>query len=470
MRRRFGLALVGVGLALVVWMSQLYVHAFVGVQITRIPLAEGILTEPAGLAFRLDQPQELWVANQGNDSLAIVNLTDPDAPVATVRTDAYAEHFVARPTGIAFGVNDTFAIANNSSNEVRGMNFVLNPERNLNFVGNNFMGPTLFATQTYALAGQNKQYLEDWPQPGTGHDPPNDMTLTEGCPLEYWSETALQCHWPREGSHLDMLHGSPLAMGIVHQEANVYFLLDGCGSRTESNQCRGDGHLVRYDFNHDHQEGNGYHGDGLIWRYPEVAYQLKESIPSGMVIHEGRLYFANTGAGTIESVALEGGRVETVVAGWSGRTERNRVGPGVIDWQHLPDSPGDGEDSEKIDEWIAAHGDPDAIAALGDAWIRPMEILSEYAYVYDVPQERFFEADWLTQPSALAADATALYVADYGSGWLAALDWQTGEVLWQQQTEFQTIAGLATSPAQPQTLYVADAAANALAQVRWGRE
>lgn len=461
MRRKVGLAVLLIGVTL--WFGQL--HAFVNVQVTRLPLAEGILTAPAGMALRPDQSQELWIANQGNDSLATIDVSNPEAPVASVRTDAYAEHFAARPTGIAFGVDDTFAIANNSNNELRGMRFVLNPERNEFFVGNNFMGPTLFAAKTYALAGQNKPYLADWPQPGIGHDPPNDMTPTEGCPLEYWSETAQQCHWPREGSHLDMLHGSPLTMGIVHHEANAYFLLDGCGSRTETNQCRGDGHLVRYDFNHDHQEGNGYHGDGLIWRYPEVSYQRVGDIPSGMVIHGDRLYFANTGAGTLESIALEGGRVDVVVAGWSGRTERNRVGPGVIDWQHIPDSPGDGEEPANIDAWIATQGDPEAIAALGEAWIRPMEILSEYAYVYDVGPELFFAADWLSQPSALAADDAALYVADYGSGWLAALDWETGEVLWRQQTDLKAITGLVV--AQPQMLYVVDGEENALAQVRW---
>ncbi len=187
---------------------------------------------------------------------------------------------------------------------------------------------------------------------------------------------------------------------------------------------------MRYDFNHDHQEGKGYHGDGLIWRYPEVSYQRVADIPSGMVIHDGRLYFANTGVVTVESVALESGRVETVFAGWARRTERNRVGPGVIDWQHIPGNPGNGEDPANIDAWIAA---------LGNGWIRPQEILSEYAYVYDVAQETFFRADWLTQPSALAADDTALYVADYGSGWLAALDWQTGAVIWRHQTIYRRL-------------------------------
>ncbi len=108
MRRRLGLVFLVLSLVLAVWATQL--QAFVDVQVTQLLLVEkGVLTAPAGLAFRPDRPQELWVTNQGNDSLAIVDLTNPDLPVALVRTDAYAEHFVAHPAEIAFGVEDTFA-------------------------------------------------------------------------------------------------------------------------------------------------------------------------------------------------------------------------------------------------------------------------------------------------------------------------------------------------------------------------
>jgi hypothetical protein len=87
----------------------------------------------------------------------------------------------------------------------------------IGFENTYFMGPALFASDTYALAGQNKTYLEDWAQPGWGHDPPDDIP-EDDCPDQYWSEEVEQCLYPREGSHLDMLHGSPLSAGI----ANLY--------------------------------------------------------------------------------------------------------------------------------------------------------------------------------------------------------------------------------------------------------
>ena len=84
----------------------------------------------------------------------------------------------------------------------------------IGFENTYFMGPALFASDTYALAGQNKTYLEDWAQPGWDHDLPDDIP-EDDCPDQYWSEEVEQCLYPREGSHLDMLHGSPLSAGIA---------------------------------------------------------------------------------------------------------------------------------------------------------------------------------------------------------------------------------------------------------------
>lgn len=61
-------------------------------------------------------------------------------------------------------------------------------------------------------------------------------------------------HHPQEGSHMDMLHTSSYAMGIVHLWANAYMVLDGCGQTGDEEVCMrecypGTGHLVMYDFN-----------------------------------------------------------------------------------------------------------------------------------------------------------------------------------------------------------------------------
>ena len=155
-------------------------------------MAKVVLDIPTAIALRPNSYGELWVTNRGSDSITIIRNASAEASAET-RRDAYAEHFVARPSGISFDSTGTyFAVSNDSSNEVRGMEFTANPERNVNFKNNNFMGPALFASDTYALAGQNKAYLEDWLQPGLGHDPPDDIPQDD-CPDQYWSDEVEQC-------------------------------------------------------------------------------------------------------------------------------------------------------------------------------------------------------------------------------------------------------------------------------------
>lgn len=58
------------------------------------------------------------------------------------------------------------------------------------------------------------------------------------------------------GSHLDMLHGTPWCMGIAHERDNVYWLFNGHA-----------GSIDRYDFGEDHGAGYEDHSDGTIHRY-----------------------------------------------------------------------------------------------------------------------------------------------------------------------------------------------------------
>ena len=90
-------------------------------------LVSELLDSPSAQAMR-PGTLELWIANSGDDSLTIIDLDDPDS--AQRLQDGYGEHFTARPSGIAFNEDGTFfAISNDSNNEVRDMEFVLNPER-----------------------------------------------------------------------------------------------------------------------------------------------------------------------------------------------------------------------------------------------------------------------------------------------------------------------------------------------------
>jgi hypothetical protein len=93
-----------------------------------------------------------------------------------------------------------------------------------------------------------------------------------------------------EGSHLDMLHQSPLCMGIAHESGNAYWAFDGMA-----------GNIVRYDFVDDHGPGGGDHSDGIIRRYMDASVTRVANIPGHMELDHatGMLYVADTGGNRI---------------------------------------------------------------------------------------------------------------------------------------------------------------------------
>lgn len=404
---------------------------------------------------------EIWVTNQGDDSLTVV---DPDELASARRLqDGYGEHFTARPSGIAFNEDGSFfAVSNDSNNEVRGMEFALNPERDSHFRDNNFMGPSLFSPETFALAGQNKPYLDDWPQPGLSHDPPDDIPEHQ-CPAEYWSEGISRCVWPRQGSHLDMLHGNPLSTGILHDAVNAYFVLDGCGVGTTAGECSGPGHVARVDFNRDHQEGNGFHGDGTTRRYIDAPYERVEGVPSGMMAHDGWVYYSDTGAGVVRRFQPDSGRTEVMIANWNGSpASHGEHGPGVTDWSHLEDGPGDGDDPETVQAWVSEHGDRDAIMAAGDRWIEPRETLAEYSYEWDSMVQEVAPGT-VQRPSGLAAGTDSWFVADNANGNILEFAWDgtPGRVI---DSGLTGVTGLVLSQ-DGRTLFLADTGTNGIYRV-----
>ena len=429
-------------------------------EVDLVAIGDG-LSAPSGLAFR-PGTDELWITNRGSDSITVINTADT-SDRATLR-DAYAEHFTAMPSGLAFSADGAyFAVANDSNNEVRGMTFTLNPERNDHFAGNNFMGPSLFSTSTFAVAGQTKEYLDDWPQPGIAHDNPDD-TPESDCPAEYWSEATSKCDWPRQGSHIDMLHGDPLSTGILHAKANSYYVLDGCGAHDDTDTCIGPGHVTLVDFNRDHQEGNGFHGDGTTTRYIDLPYTRVDGLPSGMFERDGWIYYADTGAGTVRRFQPDTGTTQVMVSNWNGtEAGRHEHGSGVTDWSHLENSPGDGDDPDTIGAWVAEFGDHDAIAAAGDDWIAPMETLAEYSYVRGATHE---DAAQASRPTGIAAGVDSWFVADNATGVITEYDF-SGAVLRTISTNAGSLTGLALSP-DGAWLYLADAADDSIGRIFLG--
>lgn len=186
---------------------------------------------------------ELWVLNNGTSSVpgsATVTFYNAGKSnqLARWRRDSNAGHFLRMGSAIAFGDNGLWANSNESDNG-----------------GDNFMGPALWPSDStiYAKVHQNDNML---------------------------------------GSHCDMLHQSPWAMGIAHETKNVYWIFDG--NKPNSTLANT---ICKYDFAVPHEYGGDDHSDGLIWRYTDVKVMRVANVPSHMVIDKktGMLYIADTG-------------------------------------------------------------------------------------------------------------------------------------------------------------------------------
>jgi hypothetical protein len=199
------------------------------------------------LEFNPDAPDQLWTFNMLIHGTVI--FFDPGTPEQTseVRVDAYGQHFMAYVSSGAFSDIGTFATCHESRDE-----WNVGPQE-----PDDFMGPALWPSDlaVYAEVGQAFP-----PEGGV------------------------------EGSHLDMLHQSPLCMGIAHEKDNAFWAFDGMN-----------GNIVRYDFQADHGPGGGDHTDGIITRYVDATVTRVANTVGHMELDHatGMLYVADTGAGRI---------------------------------------------------------------------------------------------------------------------------------------------------------------------------
>lgn len=219
-----------------------------------------VVTEITGASFALNGPtdldffpilgrDQLWVVNEetedsGGSTLMISNATNGPTNFDS-RTDGNAWHFMSLPTGIAFS-DDNF-------------NFATSPGvQDANHSGGTFTGPTLWSSD-----------LDIYAMPSGGN-----------------------------GSHLDMLHGSPMSMGIAHEVDNVFWIFDDWN-----------GDIVRYDFVDDHGPGNAYHGDALVRRFRNLGIQADGDIPNHMILDKatGWLYIVDNGNDRILRLDINSG-------------------------------------------------------------------------------------------------------------------------------------------------------------------
>ena len=221
------------------------------------------LNTPRDLAFNPARPGELWVVNRSDDSVSIfydAGTADQDSEHLI---DPFAEHFMEEVSSIAFGAPLTFGTCQESRNTYNGQTF-----------GDNFMGPTLWTADMDIFAQTNDEAV-------------SYLTRLFGEHVDL-------------GSHLDMLHESPLCMGIAWEKDNVYWVFDGMNSD-----------IVRYDFHEDHGPGYDDHSDGTIYRYAKEEVTRKKDVPSHMKLYrpEGHLYIADTGNNAVKILDITSGEV-----------------------------------------------------------------------------------------------------------------------------------------------------------------
>lgn len=217
-----------------------------------IPIASSFdgLDQPTDLDFfPILGRDELWVINQRNEDDGGSTLTISDASLDSremlIRVDGNAWHFMSLPTAMEFS-NDNY-------------NFASSPGvQDANHSGGTFTGPTLWSSDPAIYA-----------QPSGGN-----------------------------GSHLDMLHGSPFSMGIAHEKDNVFWIYDNWNKD-----------IVRYDFVEDHGPGNDDHSDGIVRRYSNLGILADMDIPNHIIVDKdsGWLYFVDNGNDRVMRLDINSG-------------------------------------------------------------------------------------------------------------------------------------------------------------------
>ena len=207
------------------------------------------LNDPRDLEFHPGRTNELWVANRATDSITIIENTGLANQASQNRQDSNRNHFLEEVSAISFGSYHSefdwqWGSAQESRNTFDGQG---SP--------NNFMGPALWPSSLSHFAMENQN---------------NGNGLL--------------------GSHIDMLHESPLGVGIAHDSGNAYWYNDGYY-----------GELVYYDFQGDHDTGEDDHADGIVRRYSDVQLTYASGIPGHMVLDKdsGILYIADAGANRV---------------------------------------------------------------------------------------------------------------------------------------------------------------------------
>lgn len=238
-------------------------------QIVQVNLPEDSVLRPRSLAFNPIGDRELWIADTGRNALTRAILDQNRAVEEVMVTKDRAEyHYLDNISSISFTPTGEFATCQESVNFYQG-----------NMLANFFMGPTMYDT---AARGWVNSKLEACAQ-------------GETCYLV----------------HTDMLHESPLCMGIAHDNSVGWHSASIGKTYRNAFWAFGGGHsqLVRFDFREEHGPGSMDHSIAEVRRYTGLRLSRVEGIPSSMAVDDAAklLYVADTGADRVVLVRTDSG-------------------------------------------------------------------------------------------------------------------------------------------------------------------
>ncbi len=245
MIRTFTLIILSLVLVLPCYSQVNYLDNYLSAALTLTTIGDSAnsnVIHPRDLDFKPNS-NELWVCNLGaqtGGSIVIFYNAGQPNQSSEYRKDSHSSHFMVYPSAMAFGDNGEWSAVSEIQNT--------NPN------ATTFMGPALWLSDTSIFA---RVFQSNW---------------APGFPL---------------GSHIDMLHQSPFAMGIAHDSLKVYYVMDGHN-----------GNICRYDFVQDHGPGYDDHSAGMIWRYIDVPVTRVPGIPSHMILDRTSrwLYYIDGGS------------------------------------------------------------------------------------------------------------------------------------------------------------------------------
>ena len=212
-------------------------HSIGAVSMKIIATESDGLNMPRDLQFHPINPDQLWIASR-DSSMVILGDTGGTHQTSRKIQSIFDNglHFFAEPSAISFGDNGNFASIHETDKETQGLS-------SQGGTPSDFMGPTLWTSD-----------LDIY---NAGHS-----------------------------SHIDMMHNSPLGMGIAWEKDNVYWIFDGFHSS-----------ITRYDFGEGHGPGGTFHDDGVLSRYVEGKVKRSPNVVSHLEFDSAtkRLYIADTG-------------------------------------------------------------------------------------------------------------------------------------------------------------------------------